>query len=460
MSQNQSPDFLSDDEIKDFFRKSFDLELDKDALIKPTSNIILDIYARFLDEFYCQEWINSEYSTDEPNVTALMVRWINFTIAPYDVNTTFQLKDLLKPVRKRTNYFLNVLIFVKVSLDEVDMPLWQTWRGEWAEIQDESDRAHAELNSLRLRLEELAIRKSTSSQIDEIREVRDSKRIIFDNSKRTTDELHEISKPLKSDIEYLHKLVADHQARGDKIYEEYHQLEEKLASLDKNIAIEEKIAIVKKSLQSRTNELRESEKNSKEPQRKALQKLMDSTRLNAKNCANKDDLENKKCLKWQQEEDTVKTRLDQANSHREKLEHRETEIRHRLERVERDRGKKKLPLEIGKEQILMDRQEKISILKERAQPSTKCEEIKNDEEAIKKERVTLLKKQNAIKEEHQARVDKANRQLESFFKIFQESQNKCEPGVMAIEAYNARIESLMGKPKEVELPANRTYIKV
>lgn len=464
MSQTQSPDLLSEDEIKDFLRKSFELELDKDALVKPTSNIIIDIYARFLDELYFQEWRNSKYTTDEyqeSNVIALMVRWINFTIAPYDISTTFQLKDLLKPIRKRTNYFLNVLIFVKASFDELDKPSWQNWRDEWSEMQDENDRANAQLNSRRLELEELAIRKSRLKPIDELIEIRDSKRKIFDNLQRGAAELHEISKALKSDCKHLEKSVADKQSRGDQLDEECHRLEEKLALLNGNYEIEERITKMKKSNQSQTNELRELEENLKKTQRKvnALQKLLSYGESDVKNLTVRDDLTNNLCSKWKCEEFSREAKLDQVSSYRKKQEHRETEIQYKLERAEKDKGKKKLSSKTAYERTLMDQEAKITILKELAQPSAKSKEIEDEKEAIRRERINFLKKQSAIEGEHQARVDKASTQLETLLKICQESQKKCEPSIDAIQAYNARIEALLGKPKEVELPANRTYIK-
>lgn len=463
MSQGDSQGLLSEEEIKDFLQKSFDLDLDRDALIKPTSNVVFDIYAKFLDEIYGFQWRNLKKISDDNQdsfIKPLMVGRINFTINRYDVNTTFQIKDLLKPTRKRTAYFLNVLIFVRAQFEDLDSQ-WQAWKAEWAENKAEHDRAHSQLRSLRILRDELAIKKSSAKSIDEIKKIRDEERVTFENSQRAAAELHEKAQALKSDNERRSKSLAEKQAIGNRLDEEFQQLEKKLDLLNENRKVRKNILDSTKSIQTQTSHVIETKESYSRTQKKieVLQRLMSSCPSNIHNTAKKDDLTNKLIMRLEQVEKTREARYEKAIADQTRWANEEATKQYRLAQLEQDKKKKKVQLSYRYERALKDLNTKNAASRELAQPSLKSEEIRNVIEAIKKERAEIIKTEHSMMEECQAQAEKANRQLETLLKRYEESKKKCEPNLKAVEEFNSRIEAILGRPKEVELPGNRTYIK-
>lgn len=460
---SQSSGLLSEDEIKNYLQESFNLKLDRDALIKPTKDVVIDVYTRFLDDtnFKWRKSKNAHDDNEESNIKALMVGWIRFMLSHYNTSYTFHMGDLITPTRKRTTAFLNVLIFIKAQFED-HWSEWERWKNEWTAQQEEVDKLKKELHSRRLELEELAIKKSSSKSVDELRKYNEEQIIIFKNIQKEAEELGEKAKIIKANIKTLSELIARKSAQGDHLDKEIAQLDRSLQLLNDNRNIKRVISDMEKSIQNGTNQLEKSKENSQKAKKKIIEveRLMSVCQMNNNNLATEVESTNRLFMKLKEEKDAIEARFEQVNNDLLKLKTEEASLQEQLAEVERNKSKKKLQVKIKEEQIMLDLEQKIALRKEFVQQSlAKSEALRAEVELIKKERAEIMTKQTTTSDNCQAQVDKANRQLESLTKRYQESRKVCEGGIVALQTYKSRLESLIGQPKDVELPGNRTYIK-
>lgn len=121
MSQNEG--YLSEDELRDFINKLFDLKLTKDAYLKPTTDMVMLVYGKFLDDFMPQ-WAEINLSRDEDgnheelDYMIVTLKCIRSLISKYD-DIGITLQDILNPERKRTIIFLNCLVFIHLQIEQL-----------------------------------------------------------------------------------------------------------------------------------------------------------------------------------------------------------------------------------------------------------------------------------------------------------------------------------------------------
>lgn len=461
MSQGDRQGLLSEEEIKDFIHKKFGLELSRDSLIKPTTNVVVDIDAKFLDEIFGPQWKNlPETDCADSFIKPLMVRKVNFIVTRYDKDTAFQMKDLLRPNRKRNTYFLNILIYVVAQYEDIDL-LWQAWDADYAQKKAEIDELQEQLRSTRVYRDELAFKISSGKPIKDLTRTRDELRSRFEESQKYTAELHQKAQAIKSDIERHSKILADKQATGHRLDDKIRELKRTHELQNDNLRVKEQIQILKKSNQTRRSRMSANE----ECITKIEKKIEDGHKLDSLNLfhkqewAKKDDLDEKNITKFKKEEHAKEARFEEEIAKQTRL-NKEVASKQQI-LAEREERKNKLEVQIGfkTELAQKDLNSKSANSGELSQPSLSSKEMICQIEFIKKNRAELMKAQQSAIEENKAQADKAERQLETIMKRYEEFKKKTEPTSLTIESYNSRLEAIMGKPKEVELPGNRTYIK-
>jgi len=455
---------LNEDEIKSYINEAFNLKLDREAFIKPTRNVVFDIYTRFLDETH-HKWRklrNSADDSEEPNIKAMTVGWIRFMLARYNTSFTFQMSDLLTPTRKRTTTFFNILIYIRAQFED-SWAEWQEWKSEWSINQEEIEKVNRELAQKRLDLEELAIKKANSRPISELQKEIREKRRLFEAASKECEDLEEESKVVKSNIQKLTALIQSKEDSGELLDKEIAQAEKKLQLLNDGRNVKKRSAELEQAIQEESYQLKVTNDECQNVAKRIvdLERLLGVCQLNNDELAKEIDYTHRLFMKLKEEKDAIEHGFSAATIAQTKWQAEETLLQEQLANLERNKTKIRLQFKIKEDQLRLDLERRIAYRKEMAQElALKIDQLKMEVENIKRERAEILAKQTASTELCKAHAEKVDRQLEVLVKRCEESQRITQGDIAHIIDCQRQIDSIMGSPKEIELPANnRTYIK-
>ena len=248
--------FLNENELSEQIYRFFDLKLDKEAFVKPTRDVVVEIYTRFLDKSGI-EWKrirNSDNYRHEPNPLFQMLGCLRYILSHYSIDYEFNMSDLTMPTRKRTSTFLNVLVYFRAAFEE-RWKDWQQRKAQCAEEQEEVDKVKREIAKMRLALDELAYKKGQSMSVDQLKEALQAERRAFEVEKKECDQLAQEAAQIKETIKSLSqkkqdKLIEVQEIEGrikeiqkeKELNEEGAQLEERLSSAERTL-VESKLQI-------------------------------------------------------------------------------------------------------------------------------------------------------------------------------------------------------------------------
>lgn len=157
--------FLSDEELRECFTDYYGFKLDKEAFNRPDN--LLEIYSRFLIDIF------PGWRASEEIAKMLLVSNVRKAIAHLQPDYIFNIHDLTKPNRKRTNYFLNSLVFAKLRLDSAARS-FETLENKRLEQQMEIENLAKENATMILQTEERKIEKMNSRDLEKDLEILNS----------------------------------------------------------------------------------------------------------------------------------------------------------------------------------------------------------------------------------------------------------------------------------------------
>lgn len=196
---SQSSGLLNDDEIRTWLNEHLDTNLDRDALTKPTREILIQIYSKFLDGTGLR-WRtpkNDEFIDNllEPDI----IRMMNKLIEPYEPPYKFLWADLISPNRKRTNLFLNLAIYIRAQSEEYLTPI-ASYNEQKKQHDEEVEKLKSLIESHRQVYEELAMQAAGLESGQEMAQEIEDLRKKLANMETEGEELKEEGKQIKEEV--------------------------------------------------------------------------------------------------------------------------------------------------------------------------------------------------------------------------------------------------------------------
>lgn len=152
MSQNAP---LSEAELLSLINQYLELKLDKEDFVRPTRRSVTDVYSKFLDHIGCN-WRKNPVDPDrEPTYRTLLLRGLIPLFRPYN-EFEFGHNDIVKPTRKRTVYFMNVVLYLIVEFEN-HRRQWDGFCTQSEENQEKVEKFRDELDRKRRERDELAL---------------------------------------------------------------------------------------------------------------------------------------------------------------------------------------------------------------------------------------------------------------------------------------------------------------
>lgn len=297
---SQSAGLLNEEEVKNFINEYYGLKTDREQYLKPTTDFLVDIYSTFLDDFQ-MKWREpirlNEYQTYGSKV--LITMGVRNMIKNYCSEFEFNIYDLLRPNRKRTNYFLNALIFIKAQIEEYKGQL-EAWKSDWYQKKQFKDDKDKEKAALKLEIEKLEIWLANAGSVEVSQKDLNDKKDDLSRLQSECDRVREIASKTKSElssrVEYENQL----RSKLQKIVETNMELEKTLDTLKQQ---DEREEMLRKQLDTKEHQrdsmrtewvtkLEQADLNSK---RKSLmmEKSLESIITNIENLKSKVDIARK-----------------------------------------------------------------------------------------------------------------------------------------------------------------------
>lgn len=158
---SQSSGLLSEEDLRVNLNEYLNTNLERDSLSKPTHDMLVDIYSKFLDS------TKIKWRGDEVPIEAYIIPLMNKLIKPQDPPYKFLITDLIAPIRKRTSYFLNFIVYVKAHYSELSR-IETNYLQERASNELRSEQLKAEVDKKRQALEDLALKRSSLPSKEEL----------------------------------------------------------------------------------------------------------------------------------------------------------------------------------------------------------------------------------------------------------------------------------------------------
>lgn len=265
MSQ-KTEGLLNEEEVKSYLNETFNLKLTRDVLLNPKKDVVMDLYTKFLD------YRNSKWRRlrSNPNATLLaaMVNRLRFMLKGYIPShdkREFHLGDLVMPDRRRTNFFLNALIFTKVQVDDSYLE-WQQWLAEWKQNEEVAIEIDRRLKEEKNELENLAIKKSQFASLDELREEIKKKKASVQDLESRYDETEREKNRIKDSIKARAEQCEEHETLNAKLREDVERKEQVLLLLNSGMNFKKEINELEQSLLEKTEKLKSVDKTNQDLQ--------------------------------------------------------------------------------------------------------------------------------------------------------------------------------------------------
>lgn len=222
--------FLSENELSEQIHKYFDLKLDKDALVKPTKDVVREIYKRFLDQIVVN-WMLPRYPGQEATPHSRMLYWMRTITQRFNTGYEFSLTDLTAPTKKRTTAFLNVILYIRAVYDEC-LEIYQQCESKRAEQRENNAMITREISKRRVQVEEYAFKIGQSKGLDEQRARLEEDDRVLRAKKKECDELtqekarvkeritkkEELETRRRIELEEIDKKIDEFKRREDMVY--------------------------------------------------------------------------------------------------------------------------------------------------------------------------------------------------------------------------------------------------
>lgn len=232
--------FYGEDELRTMINGWFDLRIDREAFQKPSRDLTVEIYSKFI-EYLLPKWHSKP---SEAPLEARLTNRLKKIFAPFNVNYTFHAGDLLMPTKKRLLTFLNVLVYVKALIDSKRFS-WQQMEEQWQAESEEYDHMKAELDRAKVELEEAAFKVASLEPEEDIIARVAEKRRIFEVLERESETLSAEKNKIKESIKGYKTNLELKKIEREQI-KETKQIEIKVYSLIKEVSeLEQKISDLK-----------------------------------------------------------------------------------------------------------------------------------------------------------------------------------------------------------------------
>lgn len=466
MSQSQGG--LTEDELKDYINSRYGLRLERDAFLKPQRDVIIEIYQKFLDEFWPPWRRSSAWDREEaPPVKALMIRHLRNIIKIYNNTHVIHLTDLISPTRQRTRITMSLLIYHRERLQEI-INEWEEIKDSLLGEQEEYEKKEKELAEGKERIEQLAIMLSTSESIDNLKLSIVEKERILEETKARCDAIASEAKDLKTKNLIEREKFEKKKIHGEELKQEREKLEETLEILNNGLHIERRIADTERNIteeEEQLNQIRSKIMKDKKVEAE-LEKLLAAQRLFDKEAAPYLDTMVARCIEFQK--DCTSRRVAKERLQNSILENQKREESMLKKRASLESKLQDLELETTTEldKAKMGHTERLSQLRDRMNLHIKEGEhlIKETEEA-NKSRIDLKAKTKQALDQHKEYMDRADRKMRLFEETYMKSKEQTEKTRTIVYERPAKINELLGiiettaEMTMMEQPANRTYIK-
>lgn len=480
MSQ-KTEGLLNEEEVKSYLNEAFNLKLTRDTLLNPKKDVVIDLYTKFLD-YRSSKWRRLRTN---PNATLLatMVSRLRFMLKGYipgHDKREFHSGDLVMPDRRRTNFFLNALIFTKVQVDDIHLE-WQQWLAEWKQSQEIAQKIDQKLEKEKNELENLAIKKSQSKSLDELREEIRKKRAIAQDLESRYDEAEREKNRIKESITARAEQRKKLELQVAKFREDVEEKEKKLHLLDSGKGLKNEISELQQCVLKQAQKLEGVDKKNQD----LLSKIAGVEKLVS--------LDNLDEADWSREVEQTKALISKTNKKRAALEEKrmryintlnshsaeEESLKDKISKIDEARTKQRIQFKIMESQAEADAKEaKFNREKEMQQFSLEINKL--NEELVSLDKMQLKAEEDRDKtvkqlDEH---VEKLEQRFNTAAKGYQSFKQPCQQAALDLQSIIREINYLLGKPKEVTAPlatitsstftslpadqsyaANRTYIK-
>lgn len=203
---------LTDDDMCKFLNQAFRLQFKKEQLIKPTAEVVMTIFQRFLDEFgvdnYHMPDLNAVGGIEEITRFEDFMRAWNVCKAMQLIGLDVGIKDVLQPIRKRMQRFVSQLVSIYFSFHKA--------KESWSRVEEKLESKLSDKERLMAEIEQL--KSDVNEKFMFVEENRDK-------YKHLEEKLATISE------EYMNK-----QLKGEKMNEESRALKQTLAQRKEKIS--------------------------------------------------------------------------------------------------------------------------------------------------------------------------------------------------------------------------------
>ena len=215
---------LNEEELKEYINTNYDFKLTKDDLVRPSCDTLIEVYARFVDDFESgwretDNWIklsNPRWNNDTAeDVTAFMfeiVRRIRPLVSRFD-QKGFTLHDIVSPERKRTCFILNILIYLRLQLFEVALPKFNMLCQQGVARKEQMQKLEQVEEQVKKEIEELRLDPSYRDDIEDLGPKIKEAKEKFEQEKKKGEDLAARAQELKQ--EGKAKAFAEAQRKGE-----------------------------------------------------------------------------------------------------------------------------------------------------------------------------------------------------------------------------------------------------
>lgn len=229
-------------ELAELISEYLSCKYDSSAIVKPTPTVVTDIYRRFLDKIR-PRWEQSSRFPTNALVEVKLAACLRRIFSGYWSDHEFNPIDIMRPTRKRTTTFLNVLIYILARFEQKlgDLRVLESQQADDRKLKADS---YAEIRKKREYRDSLAAKRGESRSSDELEQMAKSRtkgfeemekkaQLIAEEYKSIKDENTKMCAKLKECQEPLAQVLRQLEESDYiiKVREDYLQLEQKLRNL-------------------------------------------------------------------------------------------------------------------------------------------------------------------------------------------------------------------------------------
>lgn len=246
---------LSDSELAEQVYKYFDIKLDRDALAKPTREMVMEVYRRFLDKI-APNWML------EDTVLSKMNYLMQKITQHFNVGYDFNVCDIVSPMKKRTITFFNVILYILAITDE-HIEIDEGYEHCEAEKRDKNLANDREKSKLQVEVEELAFKVGQSKPLDQLKAISEEPHRILTAKKKECDEVEEEKSSIKQKLAKSKELIMMKNREIKESKEKTEKVRRQWETASEMSRVREKLETVNREIQQlqAQNDLEEKEAN-------------------------------------------------------------------------------------------------------------------------------------------------------------------------------------------------------